>query len=418
MYVPLRSKITRCDDSVSAFPLVPSRARGSTLGPCTASGLPVRGLATICWLLLLSSAAPAADLASGGSSDFTAHQAALPEAADNHPGGESEARNGTNGNMPPPAPVSGQQGVDRDGRAAWTQLESGLAFGEFQLNDSEARLTALRIDPARFDFILCASSQDGRPARSLSDWGEQYDLTAAINASMYLPDGSTSTGYMRQDGHVNNKRLVQRFGAFFVARPDNPDLPPAAILDRDSPDWRQRIDHYGLVVQNYRMINAERRILWAPGGPLYSISAVAQDGDGQILFLHCREPVEAYAFAQQLLHLPLDVRTVMYVEGGAQAGLLVRSASLRRELAGRHAVSFLVTGNLKATLPNVLGARRKTATAPASGAKPSAQAAGSSARTSDQPPARPAGPVESSPAPARTDPASSNPVPLPESGHN
>ena len=235
---------------------------------------------------------------------------------------------------------------------------------------------------------------------------------------MYLPDGSTSTGYMRQDGHVNNKRLVQRFGAFFVARPDNPDLPPAAILDRDSPDWRQRIDHYGLVVQNYRMINAERRILWAPGGPLYSISAVAQDGDGQILFLHCREPVEAYAFAQQLLHLPLDVRTVMYVEGGAQAGLLVRSASLRRELAGRHAVSFLVTGNLKATLPNVLGARRKTATAPASGAKPSAQAAGSSARTSDQPPARPAGPVESSPAPARTDPASSNPVPLPESGHN
>lgn len=113
---------------------------------------------------------------------------------------------------------------------AWTQLEPGLAFGEFQLNDSEARLTALRIDPARFDFILCASSQDGRPARALSDWGEQYDLTAAINASMYLPDGSTSTGYMRQGGHVNNKRLVQRFGAFFVARPDSPNLPPAAIL--------------------------------------------------------------------------------------------------------------------------------------------------------------------------------------------
>ena len=110
----------------------------------------------------------------------------------------------------------------------------------------------------------------------------------------------------------------------------------------------------------------------------------------------------------------------MYVEGGAQAGLLVRSASLRRELAGRHAVSFLVTGNLKATLPNVLGARRKTATAPASGAKPSAQAADSpTARIPGQPPAEAAaGPAESSPAPARTDPASSNPVPLPESGHN
>ncbi|MGE9984584.1 phosphodiester glycosidase family protein [Desulfovibrio sp. SGI.169] len=264
-----------------------------------------------------------------------------------------------------PLAPAGRHGVNPEGQPAWTELEPGLAFGEFQLDDSEARLTALRIDPARFDFLLCASSQDGRPARALGDWGEQYDLAAAINASMYLPDGSTSTGYMRQGEHLNNKRLAQRFGAFFVAGPDSPDLPPAAILDRDNADWRRLIDRYALVVQNYRMISAERRILWAPGGPHYSISAVAQDGGGRILFLHCRAPVEAYAFAQQLLHLPLDVRTVMYVEGGAQAGLLVRSASLRRELAGSHAPSFLVTGNLKALLPNVLGARRKAANAPA-----------------------------------------------------
>lgn len=252
-------------------------------------------------------------------------------------------------------------GVDGEGRAAWRELEPGLSFGEFQLTESEARLTVLRIDPARFDFMLCARSQDGRPSRSLSDWGEQYDLAAAINASMYLPDGSTSTGYMRQGEHVNNKRLVQRFGAFFVAGPDDPTLPPAAILDRDEPQWRQRIDHYALVIQNYRMINADRRILWSPGGPLYSISAVAQDGEGQILFLHCRQPVEAYAFAQQLLHLPLNVRTVMYVEGGGQAGMLVRSASLRRELTGLRAAGLLVTGDLRAMLPNVLGARRKFA---------------------------------------------------------
>lgn len=253
----------------------------------------------------------------------------------------------------------GQKGIDPKGRAAWTELEPGLSFGEFQLNENETRLSALRIDPVRFDFLLCAASRDGRPARTLNDWGEQYDLTAAINASMYLPDGSTSTGYMRHGEHVNNKRLVQRFGAFFVAGPNDARLPAAAILDRDDPLWRQRIDQYSLVIQNYRMINAERRILWSPGGPLYSISAVAQDGDGQILFLHCREPVEAYTFAQQLLHLPLNVRTVMYVEGGAQAGLLVRSASLRRELAGRSAADFLVTGNIKAVLPNVLGVRRK-----------------------------------------------------------
>ena len=250
-------------------------------------------------------------------------------------------------------------GLDNQGRADWRELEPGLLFGEFQLNDGDARLSVLRIDPAHFDFTLCARSQDSGPSRPLSQWGEQYDLAAAINASMYLPDGSTSTGYMRQGDHTNNGRIVQRFGAFFVAGPDEPGLPLAAIIDRDNPLWRQQMERYSLVIQNYRMINADRRILWSPGGPHYSISAVAQDGDGQILFMHCRQPVEAYAFAQQVLHLPLNVRTVMYVEGGGQAGLLVRSAALTRELVGLSPSGLLVTGDLRAVLPNVLGARRK-----------------------------------------------------------
>lgn len=250
-------------------------------------------------------------------------------------------------------------GIDAQGGAQWLSLEPGLDFGEFRLEGAEFRLTALRIDPQRFDFVLCASSADGKGPRALDTWGGERDLVAAINASMYLPDGATSTGYMRGAGHINNPRLAERFGAFFVACPDSGELPPAAIVDRDAPDWKERIARYDLVIQNYRMINADRRILWSPGGPLYSISAVAQDGAGRILFLHSRTPVEAYAFAQQLLHLPLDVRTVMYVEGGAQAGLLVRSHSLRRELGGVHAPSLLVTGNLKALLPNVLGVRRK-----------------------------------------------------------
>lgn len=255
-------------------------------------------------------------------------------------------------------------GIDAQGGAQWLPLEPGLDFGEFRLEGAEFRLTALRIEPERFDFLLCASSADGQGPRALDAWARERDLVAAINASMYLPDGATSTGYMRGAGHINNPRLVERFGAFFVAGPDSDGLPAAAIVDRDAPDWKERIAHYDLVIQNYRMINADRRILWSPGGPLYSISAVAQDGAGRILFLHSRTPVEAYAFAQQLLHLPLDVRTVMYVEGGAQAGLLVRSHSLRRELGGVHAPSLLVTGNLKALLPNVLGVRRKSESSP------------------------------------------------------
>ena len=252
----------------------------------------------------------------------------------------------------------------------WNALEEGLEYAEFSLQSEagqQASLTVLRIDPELFDFRLYASAAHKHPALTLGQWADSHDLVAAINASMYLPDGVTSTGYMRQDDYINNKRLVRRFGAFFVAGPRQEGLPRADILTREDPQWQELLEQYRLVIQNYRMINDERRILWSPGGPLYAISAVAEDGAGKILFLHCREPLEAYSFAHALLHLPLDVRTVMYVEGGMQAGLVIRSPGLHQELRGRHLADFWVTGNVRAQLPNVLGIRRLSHHAPADG---------------------------------------------------
>lgn len=253
----------------------------------------------------------------------------------------------------------GSHGIDARGEPLWLALEPGLEICEIRLNEDDSKLTALRIDPEKFDFILGASGMDGNGPRTLEKWAADYNLTAAINASMYLPDNLKSTGYMRSGDYVNNGRIMERFGGFFVANPKKENLPNAAILDKDMEGWRERLEDYDLVIQNYRMTDARRKILWSPGGPLYSISAIAEDGDGRILFLHSRVPLEAYSFVQQLLHLPLDVRTVMYVEGGAQAGLLIHSDKLKRDLTGAHAPSFLVTGKMKAALPNILGIRAR-----------------------------------------------------------
>lgn len=242
----------------------------------------------------------------------------------------------------------------------WQVVAPGLDFGEFTPTDSDTTVAALRIDPEYFDFRLCMASEDEQGPASLKDWASRRNLDAAINASMYLPDNSTSTGYMRSGNHVNNSRIVGRFGAFFVAGARKDGIPRARIIDRDDPAWKQVLDDYDLVIQNYRMINSRRHILWSSGGPNYAISAIAEDGSGKILFLHSRTPMEAHEFARLLLDLPLDVRTVMYVEGGAQAGLMVNTGGLKKELVGAHAHSFLVTGNLRAILPNVLGIRQRS----------------------------------------------------------
>lgn len=263
---------------------------------------------------------------------------------------------------PQPVPAAGKD-AGETAPIPWEELD-GLAFAELPLPLPEGpgpRLAVVRLSPADFDFVLCAVGRGKHPPLTLRQWAQREGLAAAINASMYLPDGVTSTGYLREGEYANNRRLARRFGAFFVAGPDDASLPAATIIDKDEPDWQERLARYRLVVQNYRLISRDGRILWKPGGPRTAIAAVGVDAEGRILFLHCREPLDAHSFAEGLLRLPLGLRSTMYVEGGGQAGLVLRAGGIERDYAGRSAAEFLSAGSIRVALPNVLGARRRTA---------------------------------------------------------
>lgn len=243
----------------------------------------------------------------------------------------------------------------------WESLEEGLQLGLFPARSSGGspfEMVILRIDPARFDFTVETASAEGRPL-SLDGWATRRGLIAAINASMYLRDGITSTGYLRSGETINNGRIVSRFGAFFVAGPNSPDLPAANLLDRSTDDWEGLLPHYDMVVQNYRMISSERHLLWKPGGPKHSISAVARDGTGAILFILCRQPLTGVDFGSLLLALPIDIRVVMYTEGGSQAGLIVCTPARSQVWLGQHLSDFW-TGGKGEPLPNVIGVRRRS----------------------------------------------------------
>ena len=244
----------------------------------------------------------------------------------------------------------------------WEKLEEGLQLGLFsaQFDGGDPfEVVFLRIDPAYFDFTVETASSE-KQSLPLEAWATRKGLIAAINASMYLPDGVTSTGYLRTGETVNNGRVVSKFGAFFVAGPDSPDLPGADLLDRSTDDWENLLPHYSMVVQNYRMISADRRLLWKPGGPKHSISAVGRDGTGAILFILCREPITGVDFGALLLALPIDVRVVMYTEGGSLADLFLRTPVRSQIWLGRSLPEFWASGSQGAPLPNVIGVRRKS----------------------------------------------------------
>ena len=78
----------------------------------------------------------------------------------------------------------------------WEKLEEGLQLGLFsaQFDGGDPfEVVFLRIDPAYFDFTVETASSE-KQSLPLEAWATRKGLIAAINASMYLPDGVTSTG--------------------------------------------------------------------------------------------------------------------------------------------------------------------------------------------------------------------------------
>lgn len=261
----------------------------------------------------------------------------------------------------------------------WQPVGKGMEVGTAVIYESRARqrdavFVFVRIVPEEHKFALAMASHAGKP-RSFADWSSLSNLKAGVNASMYLPDNITSTGYMRDSGSVNNAKVGNRLGAFFAAGRRDKKLPHATVVEKDKPGWREIIDDYDLVVQNYRLISGDGRILWPTGGPEHSIAALAVDDRGRILFILCQEPLTAVRFAFYLRSFPLGLGPVLYVEGGAQAGVFVRldDNDKPRHLPGASAIAvdggvvhvwkgrqslLNLKGNPHAALPNIIGVKR------------------------------------------------------------
>ncbi len=246
---------------------------------------------------------------------------------------------------------------------AWQELEDGLWLGEFHApvpsTVGDSIITILKIDPDNFTFEVLMASEHGEP-RTLEHWTDDHGLVAAINGSMYLPNHRTSTGLMRCAGHLNNGTINARFGAFFVSEPRREGIAGVQLVDRKLQDWRVALENYGCVIQNYRMISLNGKNLWSQDGNTFSIASVGMDESGNVLFMHSRSPFSVHDFAKNLLLLPIDIRNAMYVEGGREAGLYVRSKFMTRAWSGGYSSLFFPSGTPKLhPLPNVLGIRRK-----------------------------------------------------------
>ena len=262
--------------------------------------------------------------------------------------------------------VAGQLSKAANNPGNWEQLDKGLEYAildapmKSSIGDSKIRV--LRINPQHYSFHLVnASADDESTAMSVRGWAKKYDFVAAVNASMFQRDMRTSVSFMRNRSHVNNAKMTRDKTVFAVQSKDEKYRPPM-IFDRECDDVETVAAHYSVLIQSIRMISCNGRNVWKEQKESWSTAAVAQDRSGNILFIHVQSPYRTHELIDHLLALPLNIRTAMYVEGGPQSQLFIKTPDQEHILLGRYTSELLGRAEAKIgwPVPNVIGIRKRS----------------------------------------------------------
>lgn len=252
------------------------------------------------------------------------------------------------------------------GSAGRIRISEGLEVqqvpsSELGPTDETGLLTLFYFDPGQFRLRLLTAAEYG-DARPVDAWLEEFDLVAAVNASMYLPN-LRSTGLMVDHGRANNPAVNPRFGGFLAFGASDSTLPPWRFAGEDCEgfDLEALREAYPVIVQNYRLLDCDDEPFQWSDARSYSSAAIGLDRRGWLVFAHSGTPCPTREFARWLAQDRFGLTHAHFVEGGPEASLMLRY--------GPH--EYRVTGSwpgVRATgfraVPNVLGVVSRGGNAP------------------------------------------------------
>lgn len=245
----------------------------------------------------------------------------------------------------------------------WQRLDKGLDFADFQASKKsilgDSKISVLRIDLEHYALqLLTALEYNG--SRTAPGWAEDFGLVAVINAGMFEPD-RTSTGYMKNFVHINNSEFKKGYNSIFVFNPKRRNLPLAKIVDARCETLADAVKDYQTASQSLRMIDCHGKNTWTQQHRKWSQAAIAMDNDGNPLFVHSRSPHSVHDFIDNVLALPIDVKNMIYVEGGPEASLYVKAGKQKISRIGSYETGFNENDNNHQfwDLPNVIAVKKR-----------------------------------------------------------
>ena len=255
-------------------------------------------------------------------------------------------------------------------RINWKNLDSGLDFAQAHIGKrstyGDSKISILRIDPNKYslDLLMGSHLKNSRGqviSKTADEWAKDHNLTAVINAGMFEPDGR-ATGYMRNSEGASNPNLRKGYNVAFAFNPvKGSRLPEAQIIDLRAQNFNELAPQYKAISQSIRMMSLKGNNTWSQQRKYWSNAAVGMSKNGEVYFLHARSPFSVHDFVDKLRALPLKMRNLMYLEGGPEASLYVKSGNFKLEGIGSYETGFNENDDNHQfwPIPNIFGIRKK-----------------------------------------------------------
>jgi hypothetical protein len=251
----------------------------------------------------------------------------------------------------------------------WHQLSKGLYFSEVDAPEAShivdsAKISILKIEPHYFEFEFFTATQYGKKARTAPEWSNEFGFSVIANAGMYSPNkNQTSKGYLKNKDHINNSKVLPHYNAVIALHPKDTTLAPARIFDLTCTSFTKLRTQYQSFVQGMRMIDCEGIPLAWDKNPdqLCSMILASTDTAGNFYFFFTRAPFAHRQMISFLLAFRLNLRETIYLEGGPEASLYIKSTNQTIERHGTYvSKTWEKTDNSEFwKLPNVVAIRPK-----------------------------------------------------------
>lgn len=247
------------------------------------------------------------------------------------------------------------------------RLEEGLEYIEFDASIrssiGDSKISILKISPHLFSFELITASENSDSCYKINDWVDNRGYIAGINAGMFDLLSNENIGFMKNYNHFNNDSVNPNYGAIAAFNQIDTIVSPFQIIDINCQDWEQMSKKYNTYVQAMRMTDCNATpIPWNVQKDMKSsIVALGADLEGNALFIFVRSPYSANDFISNILALPLNLKNMMYLEGGALSALYINHPKLKTLKLGSYETDiFEDYDNPRAfEIPNVIAIKRK-----------------------------------------------------------